>query len=75
MFVTDSYDNHIFVVYMTFTFKTTDVLANDVKHLRYVAETLLRPASHPNSADNMHFINNCTRCTVHSNEDLLMLPW
>jgi len=22
MFVTDSYDNHIFVVYMTFTFKT-----------------------------------------------------
>ena len=38
---------------MTFTFKATDVRANNVKHLRYVAETLLRPASHPNSTDNV----------------------
>jgi len=37
MFVTDFfYDNHIFVVYMTFSVKTTDVQANNVKHLRYV---------------------------------------
>jgi len=38
---------------MTFTFKTTDVRANNVKLLRYVAETHVRPASHPNSADNV----------------------
>ena len=44
MFVRDSYDNYIFVVCMTFTFKTTDVLANNVTHLRYMAETLLRLA-------------------------------
>jgi len=48
MFVTDSYiANHIFVVYVTFTFKTTDVQANNVKHLRCVAETLLRLARSP----------------------------
>ena len=29
---------------MTFTFKATDVRANNVKHLRYVAETLHRLA-------------------------------
>jgi len=44
MSVTDSYDNHIFVAYVTFAFKTTHVRANNVKHLRYVAETLLRLA-------------------------------
>jgi len=43
MFVTDSYDT--FVVYMTFACKTTDVRANNVKHLR-MAEALLRLASH-----------------------------
>jgi len=40
---------------MTFTFKATDVRANNVKHLRYVAETLLRLASHPNSADRITY--------------------
>jgi len=44
MIVTHSYDNHIFLVYMTFTFKATDVRANNVKHLRCMAETLLRLA-------------------------------
>jgi len=37
MFVTDSYDNHIFVVYMTFTLKQQMYEQNNVKHLRYVA--------------------------------------
>jgi len=32
---------------MTFTFKTTDVRANNVKYLRYVAETLFRLAKSP----------------------------
>ena len=38
---------------MTFIFKATDVHENNVKLLRYVSKTLLRPASHPNSADNV----------------------
>jgi len=38
---------------MTFTFKATDVRASNVKLLCYVAETLLRPGSPPNSADNV----------------------
>jgi len=75
MFVTHSYDNHIFLVYMTFTFKATDVRANNVKHLCYGAETLSRSGlpSHPNSADNMHFSNNCSRCTMRSNKVLKSL--
>jgi len=52
---------------MTFTFKTTDVQANNVKHLRYVAKAFLRLASHLNSADNMH------RCTMRSNKVLKSL--
>lgn len=40
MFVTDSYANHIFVVYMTFTLKQLMNEQNNVKHLRYMAETL-----------------------------------
>jgi len=47
MFVTDSYDNHIFLVYMTLTFSVTDTQANNVKHLRYVAKILLRLAKSP----------------------------
>jgi len=47
MFVRDSYDNHTFAADMTFTFKTTVVRANNVKHLRYVAETLLGLAKLP----------------------------
>jgi len=38
---------------MTFTFKATDVRANNVKVLHYMAKTLLRPASHPHSAANV----------------------
>jgi len=34
MFVTESFDIHKFLVYMTFTFKATDVRANNVKHFR-----------------------------------------
>jgi len=59
---------------MTFTFKATDVRANNVKLLRCVAKTLLRPGSHPNSEDNlMHFSNNCSCCTMHSNKVLKSL--
>jgi len=29
--------------------------------------------SHPNSVDNMHFSNNCSRCTMHSNKVLKLL--
>jgi len=39
---------------LTFVFKATDVRANNVKLLRYVAETLLWRASHLNSADNVY---------------------
>jgi len=54
MFVTVSYDNHIFVcIYTSFTFKATDAHTNNVKLLCYVAKTLLRPANHPNSEDNV----------------------
>jgi len=58
---------------MTFTFKATDVRASSVKLLRYVAKTLLRPGSPPNSAVMYAFSNNCSCCTMHSNEVLKSL--
>ena len=63
---------------MTLTFKATDVRPNNVKLLRYVAKTLLRPVSHPNSVDNLGlYISAITavaaHCTVHSNKVLKSL--
>jgi len=75
MIVTNSYDNHIFVIYTTFTFKTADVRANNVKHLSYMAETLLRLVKSPEFRGNMHFSNNCSRCTMHSNKVLKSLQF
>jgi len=78
MFVTDSYDNHIFVVYvyicvyMTFIFKATDVHANNVL-LRYVSKTLLRPASHLNSADNVCISAITTLQLLHNSNKVLKL--
>jgi len=67
MFVTDSCGNNIFVVYMTFAFKATDVHEAFMLRCRNPFSCL---PSHLNSADNVHFSINCSRCTVHSNKVL-----